>query len=238
MSNPINVNAQTGAGVGATIGSLLGGPMGTAIGSGIGQAAIGAISAIPKLQDTELDIENKKRLAELKRMQELGTLGLSEQEKQQLFNAQQQQVGGQLQQGQNLQRQMLTGAGQEQLRAAQSAATNAGIMSNVTSNIQSADIAAKQAQIEEKAALTAAVAQRKAEKDAALAAIATGGLSTFIESYGQEQMIQGKMPGPQEIATLAKTYGIQPDEAKGMIQFSIQNPEAMKFFEVMNRNKS
>lgn len=236
-SQQINSAAQTGSGVGATIGGLLGGPLGTALGSGLGQAGLGVINAIPKLADTQLDTDNKRRLAELKRRQELGTLGLSEQEKQALSTNLLAPAQAQLQQGQNIQRQMLTGAGQEQLRNQVAAESNAQIAGQASAGVQAQNLAEKQLQLEEKNALTAAVSDREAEKSAAIAAIATGGLSTFIESYGQEEMIQGKQPTMAEASALAKVYGITPEEGMGMATFVTKNPDALKYFEILNKSK-
>lgn len=121
------------AGVGGTVGSVVGGAIGTAIAPGVGTAigsalggALGAYGASALTNQSVFDItssetENARRLAELKRMREMGTLGLSAAEQNALFNAQQAQVQGRLGQAQQTMRAsgaagMASGAGAEQLR--------------------------------------------------------------------------------------------------------------------------
>ena len=69
-------SAAQGASTGATVGSALG-PYGTLAGAGIGAIA-GGIAGAP----SEAQLLEEKRMAELMRRQELGTLGLTEQEMQ------------------------------------------------------------------------------------------------------------------------------------------------------------
>ena len=69
-------SAAQGASTGATVGSTLG-PYGTLAGAGIGAIA-GGIAGGP----SEAQLLEEKRMAELMRRQELGTLGLTEQEMQ------------------------------------------------------------------------------------------------------------------------------------------------------------
>jgi hypothetical protein len=89
-------SAAQGASTGATVGSTLG-PYGTLAGAGIGAIA-GGIAGGP----SEAQLLEEKRMAELMRRQELGTLGLTEQEMQ-VAMGQAQGAISQQQQAQNAQ---------------------------------------------------------------------------------------------------------------------------------------
>jgi len=82
--------------VGSSAGGMLGGALGTAFGpvgatvgrvagSALGSSAGALLGALPNLIPTASEKENKKRIADLERRQALGTLGLTEAERQQLY---------------------------------------------------------------------------------------------------------------------------------------------------------
>lgn len=236
----VAIGQTLGTGLGGTVGSFFG-PLGTAAGSALGSLTGGFVGAIPTLFGPGTEF-NKQRLAEIKRKEALGMLGLTDREKQLLFNAGQSGIQGELAQAQNIQRAagaagMASGAGSEALRAAQASQQGAELLANVTRDISDKDFAAKQAALETKEMLKAAIAGDKQRKLEAVAGIAAGGLNTFFERYGQENTIQGKAP-IEAVNALAKSYGVSTDEAKQMSEFANQNPEAIKYFDMIMKGKA
>lgn len=212
-------------------GTAVGGPLGTAVGSALGAAAGQAITAIPALVKTDAEKENERRLAQLKRMQEMGTLGLTEAEKQQLFTQQQGAAAEQMRQAQSQIRASGaalggSGAGTEALRQAQLSEGMAATEANITRGVEEKDLQRKRELEDEIQARIAAESQAKQERLAAIAGIASTGLETGIAKYQQEQTIQGKAPSATEISALAKMYGVDEETAKGLLSFLGKNPEA------------
>lgn len=225
--------------IGSTIGSILGGaagtavggPAGTAIGASLGAAAGQAISAIPALIKTDAEKENEKRLKALQRMQEMGTLGLTEDEKQQLYTQQQGAAAKSLRAAQTQIRSAsatsaAAGAGAEALRAAQQQEAMAGLEAGISRDIEARDLARKRELEQEIQTRTAAESQAQQQRVAALTGIATTGVDTFLTRYQQEKTIQGQKPTASEISAFAKMYGVEDVEAEAMLSFIGKNPEA------------
>lgn len=225
------IGSTIGSVLGGMAGTAVGGPLGTAAGSALGAAAGQAISAIPALIKTDAEKENEKRLKELKRMQEMGTLGLSEAEKQQLYTAQQGQAAGQIRQAQSQIRAAGaalggSGAGAEALRQAQLAEGMAATEANISRGIEAQNLERKRQLEDEIQARTAAESQTKQERVAALTGIASTGVDTFLTRFQQEKTIQGQAPSDAEIKALAKLYNVDEQTAAGLVTFMGKNPEA------------
>jgi hypothetical protein len=233
------IGKSIGSTLGGAVGSLYG-PLGSAAGSALGAAAGATLEAIPALVKTDAEKENAKRLAQLKRMQEMGTLGLSEAEKQSLYGAGQSQIANQLQQGQQVARQagaagMATGAGQEQLRAAQAAEANANLAAGVARNVEAQNLERKRQLEEEEQSRIAAKAQYEQQRLQAGLSIATAGLAGGMERYGLEQTIQGKKPSTLEIQSMSRMYGIPEDQAEGFLSFFSQRPEMVQYMSLIGK---
>lgn len=229
------IGSALGGVAGGLIGTAVGGPMGTAIGAGLGSAAGIALESIPTLIKTDAEKENERRLAELQRMQEMGTLGLSESEKQQIFTSQQQAAGSQLKAaGQAIRASGAAfgagGAGAEQLRQAAAAEAMAGAQARIAQNVEAQNLQRKRELEQEIQARIAAKSQSEQEALAAGVGIASTGLNTFIQAYGQEQLMQGRMPTGAETAALAKMYGVDENTASGLLSYLAKNPEAASVF--------
>lgn len=230
------------SGVGAILGTALGGPLGGALGSAAGSMVGAGLGAIPALIKTPAEKENERRLKELQRMQEMGTLGLTEAEKQRIFGAGQAQIQGTLQQAQSGIRSAGAalgggGAGTEALRQVQLAEGQARMLGDLSQQVSAQDLARKR-ELEDE--IQARIAAKSAAQQEALAAglgIAQTGVQAGLERFNLEKMIQGKQPTPAEIAGLGKMYGISDEQAGGLIKFVNENPEAAAIFSEMFRSK-
>jgi len=228
------IGSSVGAGVGTGIGALVGGPVGAAVGSGLGAAVGAGIEAIPALIKTDAEKENEKRLAQLRRQQELGTLGLTDAEKSALFGSQQAQVQGQLRQAQAGIRAAgaagMGGAGTAALQQAQLADVQAAQMAQVSRNVEAENLKRKRELEEEIQARIAAASEADQQRLAAITGIAGAGVQAGFERYGLEQTIQGKKPSASEVAAVQKLYGLDTaDEASGFIEFMGRNPNAAQY---------
>lgn len=229
------IGSTLGGAAGMGIGTLLGGPLGAAIGTGLGSAVGAGIEAIPALVKTDAEKENERRLAQLRRQQEMGTLGLTEAEKSALFGSQQAQVQGQLRQAQAGIRAagaagMGSGAGTAALQQAQLADVQAGQMAQVSRNVDAENLKRKRELEEEVQARIAAKSEAEQARLAAITGIAAAGVQSGMERYTLEQTIQGKKPSPNEIAAVQKMYGLSsPEEASGFVEFMSRNPQAATY---------
>jgi hypothetical protein len=226
-----SIGSSIGSIIGGIGGTAVGGPLGTAVGSALGAAAGQAITAIPALIKTDAEKENERRLKELKRQQEMGTLGLTEAEKQQLYTVQQGQAAGQMRQAEAQIRAAGaalggSGAGTEALRQAQLAEGMVATEANIARDVEGKNLERKRQLEDEIQARIAAQSQAKQERTAAATGIASTGVDTFLTRFQQEQTIQGRAPSASEITALAKAYNVDEATAAGLISFIGKNPEA------------
>lgn len=218
-----------GSTVGGAIGTFAGGPAGAAVGAGLGAALGAGIEAIPTFMQTDAEKENKRRLAELQRMQEMGTLGLTEAEKQQLFTSGQSQIQGQLRQAQTAMRAagaagMGTGAGTEALRAAQLAEGQAGLVAQVSRNVEAENLKRQRELEQEIQERIATKSDYDLARRQAIAEIGSAGLQAGMQQFTAERLIQGKAATPTEIAAFAKLRGIPEDEAAALLTLEAKRP--------------
>jgi hypothetical protein len=223
------IGSSIGGTIGGTLGTFAGGPIGTAIGTGLGAALGAGIEAIPTLMENDAEKENKRRLAQLQRMQEMGALGLTEAEKQSLFTGAQAQAAGQMRQAQSQIRAAGaalggSGAGAEALRQAQMAEGMAGIQAGIARDVEAKDLERQrelEAEIQERIATKSDydVARRQA-----LAEIASAGLQAGTERFTAEKLIQGKVPTSAEVAAFAKMRKISQEEAEALLSLEAKRP--------------
>lgn len=219
--------------LGGTLGTFAGGPVGSAIGAGLGGAIGAGIEAIPTFMESDAEKENKRRLKELKQMQELGTLGLTEAEKQQLFTGAQGQIQGQLRQAQAGIRSAgaagMGGAGTEALRQAKLAEGEAGLVAQVARDIEAKNLERKrelEGEIQERIATQADLQTARRQ---AVAEIAAAGVGGFQESLAVEKEARGKAVTPAEIAAYAKARKLSYDEAEAMISLEAKRPGMSRY---------
>jgi hypothetical protein len=228
------IGSSIGGTIGGIAGTAFGGPLGTALGTAAGSLVGAGISAIPALVKTDAEKENERRLKELKRMQEMGALGLTESEKQQLFTSAQGAAAGQMRQAQTGIRAAGaalggTGAGTEALRQAQLAEGMSAIQAGISQSVESADLQRKRELEDEIQSRIATKSEAENARLAAAVSIPATGVQSFIERFAQEQTIQGKKPTAAEIAAFAKFQGTDELTAQGMLEYYSRNPDAAKY---------
>lgn len=204
--------------------AILAGAAGTAI-QGAGTLVGGA----------SLQRENKKRLEELKRKEEMGALGLTSKEEAAISGRLRGAQQTAQQQSEQLQKQLLAGGGMAtggQALAQEAAAQQARMAAEtgVAQQVLEQDLARKQAQQDEMRALEAAVAERRKEAIGAVSAIAGAGLEAGLTTSAQQAIIQGQKDiSPEKIAALANSLGVTEQEARGFYELALTNPEILKY---------
>jgi hypothetical protein len=202
----------------------------------------GALEAIPSLIKTDAEKENEKRLAALRRQQEMGTLGLTEAEKQSMYTAGTTQIGNRLTQAQAQSRAvgaagMGTGAGAAQLQQAQLAEAQAGLAAGVSQGVEAKNLERKRELEEELQGRVATDTEFNQQRLQAGLGVLSGGLAGGIESFKQEQTIQGKKPTAGEIQAFANQLKISTADAAGLMSYIGTNPEAAKYLEILGAGK-
>lgn len=236
------IGSSIGGALGTAVGSLYG-PLGSALGSALGAAAGAGLEAIPGLIETDAEKENKRRLAQLNRMQEMGTLGLTENEKQSMYTSQQSQISNQLKQGQQVARQagaagMQTGAGGENIRAMQAAESNAALAADAARAVGVQDLQRKRELEDELQSRIAAKSQYDTQRLQSGLGVASAGLAAGMEQSALETTIQGKKPSAAEIQSFASTYNIPAENAGGFLEMVSKRPEMLKYLSVLENKQA
>ncbi len=176
-------------------------PYSALIGAGLDLVS-GTLNAIPQMVVTDYDKSNKKRLKELQRMSELDALGLTEEEKQVLYNAYEQtaQAGRESLAGQqeaaaqafsaNASGQALKAA---QLGQEQQAKTSADIQARVTASDQ-ARAQALQQELEDRLSY-------KAQRTQQQVAAATSLLMPLVSSAKEGTALAKTAKTPEEVTS-------------------------------------
>lgn len=202
--------------------AILGGVAGTAAGQ------------LPQLVKSDFEKQNEARLAELRRREREGILGLTGRqeavmERQLTGRGQAAAMGAEAERNR-----LLAGAGatggasllSAQLGDEQRQRTEEAI----STEIMRADEEMKLQQQQEIRALEAAQGQQRAEAQAAAGAILGAGIEAGITSAAQQQLFAGaRAPSQNAVQSLATTLGVSPDEARGFIELSAKNPEIFKY---------
>jgi hypothetical protein len=194
-----------------------------------------AITSLPKLIPSKLDRENKRRLEALKKREERGLLGLSQKEEAAMYSGLRSTADQASEQMEQQQKALLAGGGQA--TGGQALAASLGLQqermameSEIGDRILQADLAERQREMDELRALEAAVAQKKQERVEAAVGIAGAGLEAGLTGAAQQATIQGQKDiSPAQVSGLASQLGISEQEARGMYELAIENPEMMKY---------
>lgn len=229
-----NAASNVGSVLGGLAGTAIGGPIGGMAGQALGSVAGGLISTLPSLIKTDEEKLNQQRLKDLKRRQELGMLGLTEAEKQQLYSDQDSAAQKAQQDIKDLQSgvasSLATGAGaasrtfvaeQEALIRARAAAEK---------EVQKANLIERKAQIDEIEKRTMLGDQYKGQKQAAISGVAMTGIGALDESIARMQAVRGAKPSPEQIQQFMKYTGLDEKQTADIIGRIARDPSAASIY--------
>lgn len=212
-----------GSGIGGALGTLAGGPIGGMIGSALGSVGGAAAASIPDFIKSDYAKSNEKRLQELKRRQEMGTLGLTEQEKRALYASGAEGISKAAQDVRALQAgtaaSLATGAGiaasQKQMAdealIAQKAAVNQAVLEQ--------NLAEKRAQEQELEQRKAMASEEKAKKISLAVSAGITGVQSTEEALKLAKQVRGRAPTSAEIKQFMDYTGISdPKKAAQVFQ--------------------
>tara|TARA_R110002020_G_scaffold122985_2_gene278979 strand:+ start:14139 stop:14804 length:666 start_codon:yes stop_codon:yes gene_type:complete len=211
----------------------------------LGSVAGSAIGALPSIIPSKFEREQKKRLEALQRKEEMGTLGLTDKE--------QSVLEGRLETKADSAEEFAQSE-RERLLATQSGGATAGaklLGAQVASEMEreqnraidqsvaEQDLAKQQRQIDEIRALEAAQGQYAANRTQAIAGVVGSGVEAGFSSAAQQKIIQGNMtPSSNSVNAIAQLYGITDDQARGLLEVSAKNPEALRLYQTLNTPSS
>jgi len=228
------VGESVGSVVGGAAGTALGGPVGGIVGSTLGSVAGGLVSAAPSIIKSDYEKYNKKRLEDLQRKQELGLLGLTEEEKSILYN---QQAGAlkkaaedvrSLQSG--LAGALATGAGSASAVRALQEERLAAQRAEIERSVQEEDYKRKMQQEQELENRLAQQAGIKQERVAALSGVAMTGIGALDEELARIQGIRGVAPSGKELESVASGLGISTNQLAEVLGRFARDPAQAKLF--------
>jgi len=193
------------------------------------------ITSLPKIIPSKLDRENKKRIEALKKREERVLLGLTQKEEAAMSSGLRSTADQASEQMEQQQKALLAGGGQA--TGGQALASALGLQqermameSEIGDRILQADLAERQREMDELRALEAAVAQKKQERVEAGVGIAGAALEAGFKGAAQQATIQGQKDiSPAQVSGLASQLNISQEEARGMYEMAIENPEMMKY---------
>ena len=206
--------------------------------AGLAGAGGSAIGNLPTLIKGKGEKEAEKRLAELRRMEEMNALGLSDQERSVLsgkFRGRSEQAGAMAEAERN---RLLAGGGGVQAGAALEQAvladeTRARREDEIQMEIERQDLAKQDAQREDIRALESVGEQYRQNRLGALAQIGGTAIGESMTAAGQEKLMRQRMEGTREQRSfLMKQYGLTEEEAQGAIQMAGQHGD--DFFKTMS----
>jgi hypothetical protein len=233
-----NVSTSVGSSLGGALGSAVGGafsagagaPIGGMIGSALGGAAGSALAQSGALGKSSFEKYNEKRLKELQRRQELGTLGLTEAEKQALYNAQSfaaEKAAADIKARESgLAAALATGAGgasvaraveQDQLAQQRAIAERA---------VQDRNLLEAQAQRQEIEDRMIQSSQAKEGRKAAISSIVQTGVGTLDESVERYKTQRGGKPTAAQLTGLTAFTGVPEEKLGPMLEYFAANPDA------------
>lgn len=207
----------------------------------LGAAGGSLISGLPNILPSKFEREQRKRMQDLQRKEEMGLLGLTDQERRVLEGS----LEDRSNQAANFAQQE-----RERLLAASGAATSGAALlgaqmadeqlrqqnTQIAQAIEEEDLAKKQQQTDELRALEAAQSQYAANRIQSITNIAEAGLEAGLGTAGQQKIIQGATtPSENSVSAISSLYGIPENEARGLIEISAKNPEVLQLYQMLNK---
>jgi hypothetical protein len=202
-----------------------------------------ALSNAGKLLPNQLAQQNQIRLDKLKRREEMGALGLTEQE-QAAMEARLSQPAQEAQKSADFERKrLLAGSGNalggqalEQAMAGEQQLMRA--RTEVAGKVLEADLAEKEIEMDEMRSLEFAKEQRRQEIIGAIGGIAGAGIEGGLQEAKNQAVLQGtKDISPEALRGLASMWGMSEEEARGVYELSRTNPELVDYDNLLNKKK-
>jgi len=194
-----------------------------------------AASNLPTLLPSKLAQQNKTRLEALKRREELGMLGLTEEEQSAMENRLQAPARA-AQDAADFERKRLlagtTGAtgGQALEQALAAEQQQMQQQTDIAGRVLQADLQEQERERNDMRALEAAGEQRRQEIAGALGGLLGGGLEAGLSTSAQQAIIQGKKDiSPTALQGLSSSLGVSTEEARGIYEMSLENPQLMEY---------
>lgn len=206
----------------------------------LGATAGTAINQLPNIIPSKFEREQKKRMQDLQRKEELGLLGLSESERSALEGRMQGKANAAADYAKQERERLLAGGGGASGQALLGAQVAEGQLretgSQIAQAIEEENLKKAAAQRDEIRALEAAQGEYAAKRTAGLASIAAAGVESGITAAGQNALMQSaKNPSANSVQAIAQLYGISPDQARGLIEISATNPEALSLYKSLQK---
>jgi hypothetical protein len=196
-----------------------------------------ALSAIPSIIPTKTERANKKELEALQRRQELGTLGLSDEERRQLEESYAMKQGAtqaaaEAQRNRLLQGGMGVSGGQALLSEAAlaEAETNSQVASQQA--IEAANLAKAQQEEQQIRDLQATLDETAMARREAIGSIPMAGVGAYTGQLATEQLLSGGLSGKelQGAMAITKEFGLTQDEATKQLLYLKQNNKKLYDF--------
>lgn len=199
-------------------------------------AAGNLVQGIGKIVPSAFEIEQNKRLKKLQEQETAGVLGLNASERSILENRLASRGDAAVEQAKQERERYLAGGGGATAGANMlSAQIGEGALRQqgtaISQAVEEANMAKAAVQTDEIRALEAAKAQYASDRIAALTSIAGGAIEGGITSSANKAAESGaKNPSQNAISAVGKLYGLNDDQARGLLEITASNPEAAKLF--------
>lgn len=197
-----------------------------------------ALQSIPALIPSQFEQEQNKRLKDLQRKEELGLLGLTANEKAALENRMAEKSSAAAEGAKKERERLLAGAGGSVGAGSQLLGAQIGegqmrrTATDIAAAIEDQNLKRAAEQRDELRSLEAAKGQYAANRVAAGSGMASSGLEAYVLAKAQEKMLQGGMaPSEAGVSGLASMFGLSPEQARGLMEISVRNPEAVRLFQ-------
>jgi len=202
-----------------------------------------AVGALPSLIPGKMEREQKKRLEELRKREAEGLLGLTTREEAAISGKLRGAADQASEQMEQRQKALLAGGGVA--AGGQALASAVGLQqermaqeSAIGEKVLQADIAEREREIREERALEAAVEQKRMERFQSAVGIAGAGIEAGIGTAAQQAIIQGQKDiSPSKIAGLSNQLSISEEEARGMYELSLENPEVFEMLKLIDSKR-
>ena len=87
--------------------------------------------------------------------------------------------------------------------------------------------------------MEAAQGQYAANRAQAIAGVVGSGVEAGFGAAAQQKIIQGNLtPSANSVNAISELYGISEDQARGLLEVSAKNPEALRLYQTLNTPSS